>query len=299
MRVPLFVFLSGLLQPLWRYEEGSSFLCLDSCLSVSGNEALLSLRAGWRASIREARKRNRGKIMLVYYYFNPSAPKRKENIDVLKDILRNHRIRISRISNANDPTEFKASFDDKVSDDYISGFRNQFSKIEKNFGYISFSEDPHSVLMWSHYANKHRGFALGLDVPESWLTKIVYSTEAPRVIPRRKGETNNYDIQYFADSIFRTKSISWAYEKEQRMNINFRQRLPKMCLIPDKKGNWYFVFPQEMLKAILIGCECPMTSEELLEMLPDGHLPNVAVNKMMVSRTGFNLELAKGVRSGK
>ena len=30
-------------------------MCLDSCLSVSGNEALLSFRAGWRASLREAR----------------------------------------------------------------------------------------------------------------------------------------------------------------------------------------------------------------------------------------------------
>lgn len=79
--------------------------------------------------------------MRVYYYFDPkgkSEDATNGNFDILDDILKNQRIKISRISRLNDPFDFQVSFANTTPQGYVRGFRNRFKQIDQKVGIICF-----------------------------------------------------------------------------------------------------------------------------------------------------------------
>jgi Protein of unknown function (DUF2971) len=88
-------------------------------------------------------------------------------------------------------------------------------------GVLSLSEDPLSLLMWSHYAHSHQGFVLEFDTnSELFLPppgvhkefsgphKVLYSTKRLTI------DLDNSDL---AINFLRTKPAEWSYEKEWRL----------------------------------------------------------------------------------
>ena len=93
------------------------------------------------------------------------------------------------------------------------------------------SEDVTSILMWSHYADSHKGFALEYDfrptletpVPDSWLFPVIYSDkrfDASALMA--EFVLNLMDIETILEDILAVlkvalfKSKLWEYEKEWR-----------------------------------------------------------------------------------
>lgn len=80
----------------------------------------------------------------------------------------------------------------------------------REIGIVSLSANPTSSLMWAHYADNHKGFALGFqvwakDIPEN-LLEIEYVSKIP----------DNAS----SDAIIKAamyKSSEWAYEDEYRL----------------------------------------------------------------------------------
>ena len=90
---------------------------------------------------------------------------------------------------------------------------------------ICFSRDPLNILMWSHYAESHKGFVLGFDeeillnsgnFSRNSLIEIQYSDKKPAFSNKSwlPGHTDIYN--HFRNSIS-TKSRDWEYEKEVRL----------------------------------------------------------------------------------
>lgn len=116
----------------------------------------------------------------------------------------------------------KQNSGDNIFDD-ITSFRDQIYLTDT--GIISFTENYNNLLMWSHYANEHRGLViefdhikllnyfinkLGKELP---IERVQYNRE--RFSPLRTGSNNS--------EMYLTKSDDWIYEKEHRI-------LPKLCL---------------------------------------------------------------------
>lgn len=94
---------------------------------------------------------------------------------------------------------------------------NQFREDRKNWGVFCMSESKRDILMWSHYADHHKGFCVELlRSPESPLgdlektRPVTYSCEYPTPDPTA-------DNKMFYDELFFTKAKGWAHEKEWRM----------------------------------------------------------------------------------
>lgn len=99
--------------------------------------------------------------------------------------------------------------------------------------YVScFTETIEDLVMWSHYANSHKGFALGYDfnLPENDLAKellypVIYSDEKIDVTLDVQGVNNLRALQYRDHSVdillglkcSLFKAPSWEYEHEWRM----------------------------------------------------------------------------------
>jgi hypothetical protein len=81
----------------------------------------------------------------------------------------------------------------------------------------SFSEVHDSMLMWSHYANSHKGVCLELTFdpmklpPDCFFEKVRYSTHLPTVDSAKVKDDETIKTFYL------TKSTDWMYEKEWRI----------------------------------------------------------------------------------
>ncbi|MBY8974625.1 DUF2971 domain-containing protein [Rhodobacteraceae bacterium NNCM2] len=84
-------------------------------------------------------------------------------------------------------------------------------------GVISFSKTWKEPLLWSHYADNHRGLALGFDLKPRIGFEVKYTT-ARLILPSADEEKYIFGERIaFWDAIKRTKFKPWSYEKEVRM----------------------------------------------------------------------------------
>jgi hypothetical protein len=137
-------------------------------------------------------------------------------------------------------------------------------RIEK-FGIFSLTEDPHNIVMWSHYADSHKGICAGFDMQEFNkyrgtifthsgiiidLHKIEYEDKFP-VFERDKMSVEDHGVKPLI-----TKSEYWNYEKEWRMiSINNNSNIP----LKIRDG---------MISEIILGCRMSdKRREEIIEIL--------------------------------
>ena len=127
--------------------------------------------------------------------------------------IKSKKLKLSLISELNDPFEFEPySFSSK--DERMLWGRCR-EKISSMFGLISFCEVWNNPLLWSHYADDHKGLCLGFEVTEKLAEKVRYF--------RYKSPLNS--IQSFIDNrdeqamryALTTKFSHWKYEREQRV----------------------------------------------------------------------------------
>jgi hypothetical protein len=72
--------------------------------------------------------------------------------------------------------------------------------------------------MWNHYADKHRGIALGFDVDENKLRRVSYRKTRP--VLKKNSLTSVPDWLLF------TKYDDWRYEQEARIYTTLNDRDP-------------------------------------------------------------------------
>ncbi len=136
----------------------------------------------------------------------------------------------------------QASDRDPVLQDMLSATHQL---VETILGITCFTAVSDSILMWSHYADSHRGLCLKFDVGILQKTlgmalPVTYQDEYPVVKPFTQSNSER-----FKRSIL-TKSRLWTYEKEYRLIVPGRVR---------ESVN----FPSEALTSVIFGAK----------MLPD------------------------------
>jgi hypothetical protein len=97
--------------------------------------------------------------------------------------------------------------------------------LASSVGVCSLSRDPLNLLMWAHYADKHKGFVVEFRIPEEATEpfktetqsfeflvpqKVVYKQNRPIVLPT-DSEDEKLNKQYL------TKGLPWQYEQEERV----------------------------------------------------------------------------------
>ncbi len=140
----------------------------------------------------------------------------------------------------------------------------------KQRGVACFSEKMDDILMWSHYADGHKGFCLEYDtrfLPFSKAVPVEYSETYPTINPLE--DINNLLIQLAI-----TKSIGWSYEEEWR--------------IFHEVGNKEFGVPVDALTGVYFGCEMPYVHKEVIALvLRDAP---TKLYEARISETNFELE---------
>ncbi|GIC79711.1 DUF2971 domain-containing protein [Moritella sp. F3] len=191
-------------------------------------------------------------------------------------------IRATQVESLNDPFEVKVTLQQiikaRMASNTFHGIEEELDK--ENFEYmmdeflgisqqdlseigiISLTEDPVNTLMWSHYADEHRGIAVQFRSNGSFFDGAIedfagirnkyredYSglvNETPQVIAYRKNrpqfdfieevaakDRGDYPHKKFNQQLIYTKANDWIYEKERRSVVYLYDADRIVCDVSD------------------------------------------------------------------
>jgi len=125
--------------------------------------------------------------------------------------LKNQRLKVARISELNDPFELLCPpLADRTTRQAFVALKKREAK---RSGILCFSKKWSNLLLWSHYADKHRGAALAFEIHPDLITEILYTTRRKTLnVPAltKRGDLAKKDKAI----IYATKSQHWEYEEE-------------------------------------------------------------------------------------
>ena len=174
------------------------------------------------------------------------------------DDLKNKRVKISIIKDLNDPFEFQAGFvkPNRTLRAQLAQFK---TNISKEFGIFCCSKNWHNPLLWSHYASKHTGIALGFDMPNRNAIKVTYSKDRP--LFTSDSLSKDSDNTEYLEKLSKTKLSSWSYEEEVRF-------IYPLNTLQFDNGHYFNNFDDKMiLKEVIIGCNSDISKKEILTIL--------------------------------
>jgi len=172
----------------------------------------------------------------------------------------------------------------------LTNFSNQL------VGVLSLTEKRENLLMWSHYADSHKGFCIGFDSSHHFfnrkrsekdefyhLRKVDYIKKRPSKALR---QTNSTDL-------FLLKSDVWEYEQEWRICSVLKDADQVLDGHPPKVH--LFKYPQESVMEILIGANATQCfTDELLKIVKsDAKFSHVKIMKCKESETEYALNIVK------
>jgi hypothetical protein len=189
------------------------------------------------------------------------------------------RIKISRFSDLNDPFELLGA--DLRDKDLRKAFRETKEELHKNKGLICFSKSWENPVLWSHYADKHRGICLGFDVPDQLLKPVDYTPNPLKVA--HDGKRSRPQInQEFMDALLRTKFIDWKYEDEMRVFVQLDHKTIE-------SGLYFYPFSEDLtLREVILGPRCELPIHTIRSLVANFD-PQVFVIKSRVAFTKFKV----------
>ena len=171
--------------------------------------------------------------------------------------------------------------------------REIHAKLRKHFStykVFCLSERLESVLMWSHYADHHRGIVVQLacleEVDSSWSVArpVIYSERMPRFLDQeelRQILTGYAEPrrEVVAERTIFSKALDWQYEREWRIYIP-----------SDNTDDEFINFHPQELAAIYFGCRSLDADRVEIASLARAINPRVEVYNAVKSERDFALE---------
>ncbi|HBR1708106.1 TPA: DUF2971 domain-containing protein [Klebsiella quasipneumoniae subsp. similipneumoniae] len=158
------------------------------------------------------------------------------------DILLKQEIWFSTADRFNDPFEAETSFPEvleavwarkNLSAEMKKKFEDALVELISTVGVCAFSRARKNQLMWSHYADEHKGFCIGFreeiirsENPKIHSLDVIYQSDFPfkniisRINRYQQNPTHQNLLEIAGDisySILRTKYSGWKYERERRL----------------------------------------------------------------------------------
>ncbi len=92
--------------------------------------------------------------------------------------------------------------------------------LSEHFGFLCLSRTNSSILMWSHYSEKHKGIVLGfettkMNIEQKHLATVEYDSNRIKIVPTIDPDHKRNEKEW--EKLIRRKHLDWKYEEEVRM----------------------------------------------------------------------------------
>lgn len=196
-------------------------------------------------------------------------------------------LRVSRLAELNDPFEFRPALE-YVNPAFAHGVVDKFlgflvREFNPKMGIVCFSEEIADPVLWSHYADSHRGIALGFDVyKDDSLWPMIYPEERPTFDVKNFPTMTMEEAKRMVYRILAAKAPSWKYEREQRVFVDLASS--RMA-----EGHYFHRIPSDCLVQVVLGIDCPVKETDVNGALRAGGLGEVAVVRARRCLTKFKV----------
>jgi hypothetical protein len=189
--------------------------------------------------------------MIAYHFISE-----KYALDVVSDQC----LKLSLFNDLNDPFELLASeLQTPESRQEAILFKNSMSS---KYGILCFSENWKNPLLWSHYANKHKGVSLEFSIKDEISLPVNYRQNRFKIDFQAKKNSKTPVTKKETEGLWLTKYISWNYEEEIRVICSQNECFKKDGLL------FYPLNDEIVLEAIILGPLCGITIPEIEERVP-------------------------------
>ncbi|MCF2861207.1 hypothetical protein ABMY44_03380 [Pseudoalteromonas sp. Cnat2-41] len=180
-----------------------------------------------------------------------------ENFKNFVDIILNNRIYAAPYFELNDPMEGLYTYDaGTINRELVEKIKGEKTKLR----ICSLSRRPDSTLMWSHYADSHRGVVIGLVVDNKHeMRPITYEGLSYVQNATRNGSHET------AKNVLTCKLEPWAYEEEERVFVT--------------DSNYVDI----SISQILLGSKMDTRTKSLVRNLVNKLNPNIEVHEANVA----------------
>lgn len=140
----------------------------------------------------------------MYYKYRSLA-----NIHFTLDILVNRRLYASEFTKLNDPMEGLFTYNQGTIPQWVV---DAISTQKLTYRILSLCEQPDNLLMWSYYADAHKGIVLGVEIVDKNI-----KAESMRYVDDFTIAPDNLNQEEIAKVILSKKHILWKHEREHRI----------------------------------------------------------------------------------
>lgn len=178
--------------------------------------------------------------------------------------------------------EFKQLYFGVHGKKYFDDLYHEINKKFDEYLFFCLTIRPDSNLMWSHYANSHKGFCLEWDTSEIEAEEVIYqddiaSFELLDIIKIDFGLCSEDEIGKKIWNAFKIKLKEWKYEKEFRIQLGGGMK----HLVSSTNSKFALVsYKPRWIKAIIFGCRMDPHAVAYL----DERLPSFIKRKYAVER---------------
>ncbi len=201
----------------------------------------------------------------------------------ISDLINKYYSNLNRIKRR----ELERDFNNRARSGMQELFEKEFIVKEKaRKGIVCFTQDFKNLLMWSQYADSHKGICIGFNLKKLYLDLRTKPLDDIALI-KVKYTPELEKINYFKDkrgsilNWFRVKSIDWAYEKEIRILCSSNHFTNNQTLI--------IQFDKSLIEEVFLGSNFDRENEDLLIKMIKENYKAAKIYKMELSKTRFEL----------
>ena len=188
-------------------------------------------------------------------------------------------------------TSLKKLINQRTNEELTAMYKNALISQREQAHVFCTSEKFDNILMWSHYADCHKGVCLGLKIPlidsslHCWTLRVRYDDKIkPMKFYLRNEEDVSVSLLYWAY----TKSMCWKYESEVRSLI----MNPGDGKVPLKDGFINVSFPPKWVEEIYFGVNSSKHDIDLINgiLKSEGYVNVKITKKMKKKKNEFGIE---------
>lgn len=199
------------------------------------------------------------------------------------------RMKISLFDQLNDPFELMAVDLSDPRDE--RAIVNMKKEIGKSNGMLCFSAAWKSPLIWGHYADSHKGMAIGVEIKneEEHLIPVQYIDERIKIFFNDK-DRQVENAPKIVDILIKTKAKEWAYEREYRMYAKRDES--------NYEFGRYFVDLDDDIKVkeVVLGNDCEFSLTKINQLL-NLYNHDIKIKKATLSKNKFEIIEDENFRS--
>jgi len=169
--------------------------------------------------------------------------------------LRKRRLKVSFLDDMNDPFELLSPRLERAAHRIAFGkWREDINELTR---VLCFSKSWSNPVLWSHYADKHRGICLGFEIPDNCALEVQYTSARLELQIEHELKKHGTIGTEIVNRLLTTKYVDWAYEQEVRMFVRPQDTYQEL-------GLQFYPFDSHLqLRRVVVGARSSVALKEV------------------------------------